>query len=57
MPQIADSGFLVAYFDEDDVHHGWAREITLHVPVLTCAPVLTETALNIPTTSTRPEGS
>jgi predicted nucleic acid-binding protein len=44
MPQIADSGFLVAYFDEDDVHNGWARALTLRLPLLTCAPVLTETS-------------
>ena len=44
MPQIADSGFPVAYFNEDDVHNGWARALPLNVPLLTCAPVLTETA-------------
>jgi predicted nucleic acid-binding protein len=44
MPQIADAGFLVAYWIKEDRHHKWAREIGLDVPLLTCAPALTEAA-------------
>ena len=47
MPQIADSGFLVAYWSERDNHHGWARGIPQEAPWLTCAPVLTEAAYMI----------
>jgi len=47
MPQIADSGFLVAYWSERDNHHGWARGIPQESPLLTCAPVLTEAAYMI----------
>jgi hypothetical protein len=44
MPQIADTGFLVAYWSKADLHHRWARELVLHAPLQTCAPVLTEAA-------------
>lgn len=44
MPQIADTGFLVAFWSKRDVHHLWARSLALRAPLLTCAPVLTEAA-------------
>ena len=44
MPQIADTGFLVAYWNKADTHHNWARNLVLHAPLLTCVPVLTEAA-------------
>ena len=44
MPQIADTGFLVAFWSRADAHHGWARRLTVRVPLLTCEPVLTEAA-------------
>ena len=47
MPQIADSGFLVAYWSERDTYHGWARDVPQEAPLLTCAPVLTEAAYMI----------
>jgi predicted nucleic acid-binding protein len=41
---VADSGPLVAYFDRDSEHHGWARDRfrELTDPLVTCEPVLTE---------------
>lgn len=41
---IADNGPLVAYFDRDSQHHGWAcdRFRELADPLVTCEPVLTE---------------
>ena len=47
MPQIADSGFLVAYWSGRDAHHAWARGIVQEAPLLTCVPVLTEAAYMI----------
>ena len=47
MPQIADSGFLVAYWSERDTYHDWARGIVQEAPLLNCAPVLTEAAYMI----------
>lgn len=44
MPQIADTGFLVACWNGDDAHHEWARGIPLRAPLLTCEAVLTEAA-------------
>lgn len=44
MPQIADTGFLVAFWNARDAHHQWARGLALHAPLLTCEPVLTEAA-------------
>jgi hypothetical protein len=44
MTQIADTGFLVAYWNKADLHHRWARNLVLRAPLLTCAPVLTEAA-------------
>lgn len=42
MPQIADTGFLVAYWNKKDQHHAWARSLTIRSQLLTCEPVLTE---------------
>jgi predicted nucleic acid-binding protein len=44
MPQIADTGFLVAFWIKEDLHHQWARNLAVRAPLLTCAPVLTEAA-------------
>jgi predicted nucleic acid-binding protein len=41
MPQIADTGFLVAFWNKADAHHGWARGLSVQVPLLTCEAVLT----------------
>lgn len=42
MPQIADTGYLVAFWNKADVYHRWARELTVNIPLLTCEAVLTE---------------
>jgi predicted nucleic acid-binding protein len=49
MNAIADTGFLVAMVHKDDEHHGWAAELAsqLSWPVLTCEPVLAETAFHL----------
>ena len=44
MPQIADTGFLVAFWNRADEHHHWARNLRVRAPLLTCEAVLTETA-------------
>ena len=44
MPQIADTGFLVAYWSKKDTHHRWARGLTVTAPLRTCEAVLTEAA-------------
>ena len=44
MRQIADTGFLVAYWNKADVHHRWARRLTVNAPLRSCEAVLTETA-------------
>lgn len=44
MAQIADTGFLVAYWSKADLHHRWARELKVTAPLLTCEAVLTEAA-------------
>lgn len=44
MPQIADTGFLVAFWNRADAHHGWARKLAVRAPLLTCEAVLTEAA-------------
>jgi predicted nucleic acid-binding protein len=47
MPKIADAGFLIAYLSERDAYHAWARGVAQEAPLLTCVPVLTETAYMI----------
>ena len=44
MPQVADTGFLVAYWNKRDAHHRWARGLSVTAPLRTCEAVLTETA-------------
>ena len=49
MKGIADTGFLVAFASANDQHHEWAVEIAsqLTEPLLTCEPVLSETAFHL----------
>jgi predicted nucleic acid-binding protein len=49
MKAIADTGFLVAFASRRDIHHDWAVELEaqLTVPLLTCEPVLAETAFHL----------
>ncbi|MBX3732677.1 MAG: pilus assembly protein [Verrucomicrobiae bacterium] len=46
MTAIADTGFLVAFLNSRDEHHGWAVALAAQVtaPLLTCEAVLTEAA-------------
>jgi uncharacterized protein len=46
---IADTGFLVAFANRDDDHHDWALSLAARVtePLLTCEPVLAETAFHL----------
>ncbi len=49
MKGIADTGFLVAFGNRNDRHHGWALGIARGVtaPLLTCEAVLAETAFHL----------
>jgi predicted nucleic acid-binding protein len=49
MRGIADTGFLVAFARANDVHHDWAVAVASRVtePLLTCEPVLAETAFHL----------
>ncbi len=44
MKGIADSGFIVAFGNRNDRHHGWAREVATNLsePLLACEAVLAE---------------
>jgi predicted nucleic acid-binding protein len=46
---IADTGFLVAFGNRGDQHHGWAIRIAEQVtePLLTCDAVLAEAAFQL----------
>jgi predicted nucleic acid-binding protein len=46
---IADTGFLVAFANARDLHHAWALEVAAQItePLLTCEPVLAETAFHL----------
>jgi uncharacterized protein len=46
---IADTGFLVAFWNRRDLHHDWAVELARGVtePLLTCEAVLAETAFHL----------
>jgi len=46
---IADTGFLVAFARDRDMHHAWAIGVAQHItePLLTCESVLSETAFHI----------
>ena len=49
MRGIADTGFLVAFANARDLHHAWALDVAEQVtePLLTCEPVLAETAFHL----------
>ena len=49
MKGIADTGFLVAFVSENDLHHDWATTIAQqwNEPLLTCESVLSETAFHL----------
>ena len=49
MKAIADTGFLVAFGNRNDLHHKWAVGLARHVgePLLTCEAVLAETAFHL----------
>jgi predicted nucleic acid-binding protein len=46
---IADTGFLVAFANRNDLHHDWAVSVAEQVdePLLTCEAVLAETAFHL----------
>lgn len=44
MPQVADTGYLVAYWNKADAHHRWARGLSVTAPLRTCEALLTEAA-------------
>jgi uncharacterized protein len=46
---IADTGFIVAYADRNDLHHGWALKVAQGItePLLTCEAVLAESAFHL----------
>lgn len=49
MKAIADTGFLVAFGNRNDNHHGWAVQLAHQViePLLTCEAVLAEAAFHL----------
>lgn len=49
MKGIADTGFLVAFANRNDVHHEWAVSLAGRVaePLLTCEAVLAEAAFHL----------
>ena len=49
MRGIADTGLLVALVNSRDAHHTWALRVAEQVaePLLTCEPVLAETAFHL----------
>lgn len=53
MKAIADTGFLVAFANRRDAHHGWAVSVArqIDVPLLTCEAVLAEAAFHLRDTS------
>ncbi len=50
---IADTGFLVAFWNRNDAFHSWAVSLAKRVtePLLTCEAVLAETAFHIGSTA------
>jgi predicted nucleic acid-binding protein len=50
---IADTGFLVAFANGNDRHHGWAVQLASDItePLLTCEAVLAETAFHLESAS------
>lgn len=53
MKGIADTGFLVAFANGNDRHHGWAVQLASDItePLLTCEAVLAETAFHLDSAS------
>jgi predicted nucleic acid-binding protein len=53
MKGIADTGFLVAFANRTDSYHDWAVGIAEQIsePLLTCEPVLAETAFHLQDTA------
>lgn len=53
MKGIADTGFLVAFARQNDLHHDWAVGLASRMtePLLTCEPVLAETAFHLDSVS------
>ncbi|TLY95160.1 MAG: pilus assembly protein [Gammaproteobacteria bacterium] len=53
MKGIADTGFLVAFANANDKHHGWAVQLATGItePLLTCEAVLAETAFHLESAS------
>ena len=49
MKAIADTGFIVAFANSDDIHHDWALQVaaSLSPPALTCEAVLAEAAFHL----------
>ena len=49
MRGVADTGFLVAFANARDQHHGWALDVAEDVtePLLTCEAVLAEAAFHL----------
>ena len=49
MNVIADTGFVVAFANSDDIHHQWALEVAARIspPALTCESVLSEAAFHL----------
>jgi predicted nucleic acid-binding protein len=46
---IADTGFVVALVNSDDIHHQWALDVgpRITTPLLTCEAVLSESAFHL----------
>ena len=53
MKGIADTGFLVAFANRHDRHHGWALTVAEQVtePLLSCEAVLAEAAFHLQSVS------
>jgi uncharacterized protein len=53
MRGIADTSFIVAYADRNDLHHGWAFKVAQGItePLLTCEAVLAESAFHLESSS------
>jgi uncharacterized protein len=49
MKAIADTGFIVAFKNRNDEHHGWAVDLArdIDAPMLTCESVLSEAAFHL----------
>jgi predicted nucleic acid-binding protein len=49
MKAIADTGFIVAFKNRSDEHHGWAVDLAREIdaPMLTCESVLSEAAFHL----------